>query len=68
MWELFAEDGEMKMYKMEMELDGNIVDPLKAVHSVKVCLLFVMPFFKVYRQNVSKYRISQNNFLLYVSE
>ncbi|CAB4054933.1 COL4A3BP [Lepeophtheirus salmonis] len=34
-WELFAEDGEMKMYKREEEVDGLVVDPLKAVHHVK---------------------------------
>jgi len=33
-WELFAEDGEMKMYRREEEVDGNVVDPLKAVHTV----------------------------------
>uniref|UniRef100_A0A915IAP1 Collagen type IV alpha-3-binding protein n=1 Tax=Romanomermis culicivorax TaxID=13658 RepID=A0A915IAP1_ROMCU len=35
MWQLFAEEGEMKMYKREMEIDGLVCDPLKAVHSVK---------------------------------
>ena len=34
MWELFAEDGEMKMYKREEEVDGMVVDPLKALHTV----------------------------------
>ena len=35
-WELFAEDGEMKMYKREEETeDGMVVDPLKALHTVK---------------------------------
>jgi collagen type IV alpha-3-binding protein len=34
-WELFAEDGEMRMYKREEELGGLVVDPLKAVHTVK---------------------------------
>ncbi|KAE9552909.1 hypothetical protein FO519_003894 [Halicephalobus sp. NKZ332] len=35
-WELFCEDGAMKMYKREMESeDGLMVDPLKAVHTVK---------------------------------
>uniref|UniRef100_A0AC34RKF8 Collagen type IV alpha-3-binding protein n=1 Tax=Panagrolaimus sp. JU765 TaxID=591449 RepID=A0AC34RKF8_9BILA len=35
-WELFCEDGAMKMYKREMESeDGLMVDPLKAVHHVK---------------------------------
>jgi collagen type IV alpha-3-binding protein len=34
-WELFAEDGEMKMYRREEEINGNVVDPLKAVHTVR---------------------------------
>jgi len=34
-WTLFAEDGEMRMYKREEEIDGLAVDPLKAVHTVK---------------------------------
>lgn len=34
-WELFAEDGEMRMYRREEELNGNVVDPLKAVHTVR---------------------------------
>ena len=34
-WELFAEDGEMKMYKREEEIDGMVVDPLKALHQVR---------------------------------
>ena len=34
-WELFAEEGEMKMYKREEEIDGMVVDPLKALHTVR---------------------------------
>ncbi|KAI6183186.1 Collagen type IV alpha-3-binding protein [Aphelenchoides bicaudatus] len=34
-WELFVKDGEMRMYKMEKEIDGVMCDPLKAVHTVK---------------------------------
>ncbi len=34
-WELFAEEGEMKMYKREEEVDGMVVDPLKALHQVR---------------------------------
>ena len=37
-WEAIHEEGEMKVFRREMEEDGMIVDPLKAVHSVKVCL------------------------------
>lgn len=34
-WQLFAEDGEMKMYKREEEVNGMVVDPLKACHIVR---------------------------------
>ena len=34
-WQLVAEDGDMKVYKREMEEDGMVVDPLKAVITVK---------------------------------
>ncbi|KAI6195317.1 Collagen type IV alpha-3-binding protein [Aphelenchoides besseyi] len=34
-WELFVRDGDMRMYKMEKEIDGIMIDPLKALHSVK---------------------------------
>jgi collagen type IV alpha-3-binding protein len=27
-WELFSQDGEMKMYKREELMDGRVVDPL----------------------------------------
>jgi len=37
-WEAIHEEGEMKVYRREMEEDGMIVDPLKAVHCVKVFL------------------------------
>nr|XP_002129577.1 collagen type IV alpha-3-binding protein [Ciona intestinalis] len=33
-WELFAEEGEMKIYRKELVEDGLICDPLKAVHSI----------------------------------
>lgn len=48
-WELFAEDGEMKMYKREEEVDGMVIDPLKALHQVKgvtareLCYYFFAP-------------------------
>ena len=35
-WMLIAEDGEMKVYKREVEENGMVVDPLKAVHTVQV--------------------------------
>ncbi|OQV17157.1 Collagen type IV alpha-3-binding protein [Hypsibius exemplaris] len=34
-WQLFNEDGEMKMYRREEEKDGLVVDPLKAQHCVR---------------------------------
>ncbi|XP_030764676.1 collagen type IV alpha-3-binding protein [Sitophilus oryzae] len=51
-WQLFAEDGEMKMYRREEEVDGMVVDPLKAVHVVKgitgheVCHYFFSPKYR----------------------
>lgn len=34
-WELFSEEGELRLYKRELEIDGLVCDPLKAVHTVK---------------------------------
>lgn len=51
-WQLFAEDGEMRMYRREVEFDGMVVDPLKACHVVKgvtgreVCHYFFRPEFR----------------------
>lgn len=51
-WQLFAEDGEMKMYKREEESDGMVVDPLKACHVVKgitgheMCHYFFSPQYR----------------------
>ena len=48
-WELFAEDGEMRLYKRELEVDGLVCDPLKAVHTVtgitghEMCYHFFSP-------------------------
>ena len=39
-WELFAEDGQMKMYKREEEVDGMVMDPLKALHEVRGTEIF----------------------------
>jgi len=45
-WSLIASDGDMKVYKSEIEDSGAVVQhPLKAVHTVKVrlsCWLFIM--------------------------
>ena len=35
-WQLIAEEGDMRVFKREQEEDGMIVDPIKAVHTVKV--------------------------------
>ena len=46
---MFAEEGEMKMYKREEEVDGMVVDPLKAIHQVsgvtarELCHYFFSP-------------------------
>ena len=36
LWELLCSDGEMKIYRREKEENGLVLDPLKAVHTVKV--------------------------------
>ncbi|XP_046752312.1 ceramide transfer protein [Diprion similis] len=51
-WQLFAEDGDMRMYRREEEADGLVVDPLKACHVVKgvtgheVCNIFYSPEYR----------------------
>lgn len=51
-WQLFAEDGEMKMYRREQEIDGMVMDPLKACHVVKgvtareMCHYFFSPEYR----------------------
>jgi len=48
-WQIFAEEGEMRLYKRDLEIDGLVCDPLKAVHTVKgitaheVCYHFFSP-------------------------
>lgn len=37
-WELLARDGDMKIYRRDLEENGIVIDPLKAVHTVKVNL------------------------------
>lgn len=34
-WILFAEEGEMKLYRREVEVDGVVMDPCKAMHQVQ---------------------------------
>ncbi|KAG1652574.1 Collagen type IV alpha-3-binding protein [Nymphon striatum] len=51
-WELFAEEGEMKLYKREVVEQGMVCDPLKAVHTVKgvtgheICHYFYEPAYR----------------------
>ncbi|XP_054715856.1 ceramide transfer protein-like [Uloborus diversus] len=51
-WQLFAEDGEMRMYRREVEEGGIVCDPLKAVHTVKgvtgheMCHYFFSPEYR----------------------
>lgn len=51
-WQLFADEGEMKMYRREEEVNGMVIDPLKACHVVKgvsareMCHYFFSPEFR----------------------
>lgn len=51
-WQLFADEGEMKMYRREEEINGLVVDPLKACHVVKgvtgheMCHYFFSPQYR----------------------
>ena len=36
MWSVVHEDGEMKVYRREMEEDGVVIDPLRATYTVGV--------------------------------
>lgn len=51
-WQLFAEEGDMKMYRREEELNGLVIDPLKACHMVKgvtgreMCHYFFSPQYR----------------------
>uniref|UniRef100_A0A1A9UCS9 Ceramide transfer protein n=1 Tax=Glossina austeni TaxID=7395 RepID=A0A1A9UCS9_GLOAU len=51
-WQIFADEGEIKMYKREVEVNGMVMDPLKAYHTVKgvtareMCHYFFMPEFR----------------------
>lgn len=35
-WTLVASEGDMKVYKREVEDNGAVIYPLKAIHTVKV--------------------------------
>lgn len=51
-WLLFADEGQMKMYRREKEVNGMVVDPLKACHKIsgvsarEMCHYFFMPEFR----------------------
>ena len=36
-WAMVHEDGDMKVYRRELEENGVVMDPLKAQCTVKVC-------------------------------
>lgn len=35
-WDLIHQEGEMKVYRREVEENGIVVDPLKIFHTIKV--------------------------------
>ncbi|XP_071844879.1 ceramide transfer protein-like isoform X2 [Apostichopus japonicus] len=43
-WDLVHQEGELQVYKSEQEIDGIIVDPLKAIHTVKGVSAYEMCF------------------------
>ncbi|CAK9303561.1 unnamed protein product [Gordionus sp. m RMFG-2023] len=51
-WQLIAEEGDMKIYKRELEEEGLVCDPLKAIHIVQgvtakeVCHYFFDPNYR----------------------
>ena len=34
-WQLFFKEGNIRMYRRELEREGRVIDPLKAVHVVR---------------------------------
>lgn len=47
-WDLIHQEGEMKVYRREVEENGIVVDPLKCFHTIKVMLYrcFSFQFFR----------------------
>lgn len=51
-WQLFADEGDMKMYRRKEEVNGNVVDPLRACHRVEgvtgreMCHYFFSPQYR----------------------
>lgn len=35
-WDLIHQEGEMKVYRREVEENGIVVDPLKSFHTIRV--------------------------------
>ena len=35
-WDLIHQEGEMKVYRREVEENGIVIDPLKIFHTIKV--------------------------------
>lgn len=42
LWSVVHEDGEMKVYRRELEEDGVVIDPLRATYTVGVSAVAVM--------------------------
>ena len=39
-WQLFFQEGNIRMYRRELEREGRVIDPLKAIHLVKGTVLY----------------------------
>lgn len=50
-WQVIAEEGDLKVYKRELEVDGVVIDPLKASYVVKVRDSFIMLSFLILAHN-----------------
>ncbi len=52
-WELLCSDGEMKIFRRELEENGIVLDPLKAVHTVQVNIVLThFPIFFRIRKSI----------------
>lgn len=57
-WQVIAEEGDLKVYKRELEVNGVVIDPLKASYVVKVTAHFT--FLKSFLWLKKKEIISKN--------
>ena len=50
MWSVVHEEGEMKVYRRELEEDGVVIDPLRANYTVNVsvCTCVSVPVVEAY--------------------